>query len=101
MLQAPTQMYKILFDAASQTLLNLGQNPKYLGAVPGITSVLHTWGQKLDYHVHLHCIVSGGGLKNDQWVATKRANGKFLFPELALKKMYKAIILRLVRERKS
>ena len=101
MLQAPTQMYKILFDAASQTLLNLGQNPKYLGAVPGITSVLHTWGQKLDYHVHLHCIVSGGGLKNNHWVAPKRANGKFLFPVPALKKMYKAIFLRLVRERKS
>ncbi|MEL7181716.1 MAG: IS91 family transposase [Pseudomonadota bacterium] len=101
MMQAPAQMYRILFDAASQTLLTLGQDHKYLGAVPGITSVLHTWGQKLDYHVHLHCIVSGGGVKNGKWITPKRSNGKFLFPVPALKKVYKAIFLRLLRERKS
>ena len=100
MMQAPKEMYKILFDAASQTLLTLGQDPKYLGAVPGITSVLHTWGQSLDYHVHVHCIVSGGGMKNCKWMTPKRANGKFLFPAAALSKVYKAIFLRLVRERK-
>ncbi len=105
MMQAPEQLYKILFDAASQTLLNLGKNPKFLGAVPGITAVLHTWGQTLDYHVHLHCIVSAGGMTSNQWrsadaVAPKRENGKFLFPQAALKKMYKAIFLRLVDQQK-
>jgi len=102
MMQSPGQFYKILFDASSETLLSLGQNPEYLGATPGITAVLHTWGQKLNYHVHLHCIVSGGGVNKDhKWVEAKRANGKFLFPEAALKKVYKAVFLRLVRERKS
>ncbi len=100
MMQAPAIMYKILFDAASGCLLTFGQNKKYLGAIPGITSVLHTWGQTLDYHVHLHCIVSGGGIKSGQWVAPKRNNGKFLFPPEAMKEVYKAIFLRLVRERR-
>jgi len=100
MMQAPADLYKILFDAASECLLTLGNEVKYLGATPGITSVLHTWGQTLDYHVHLHCIVSGGGIKNAQWVEPKRSNGKFLFPPAAMKKVYKAIFLRLVRQRK-
>lgn len=101
MMQAPREMYKLLFDAASQTLLTLGGNHKYLGAVPGVTAVLHTWGQSLDYHVHLHCIVSGGGVKDHKWVMPKRNNGKFLFPVAVLKKMYKAIFLKLVRERQA
>ena len=100
MMQSPKQMYKILFDAASETLLNLGANAKYLGGTPGITAVLHTWGQSLDYHVHLHCVVSGGGIdKNNQWIEAKRANGKFLFPKDALKKVYKAVFLRMARQR--
>jgi hypothetical protein len=91
-----------LFEAASQTLLGLGANPEYLGATPGITAVLHSWGQQLDYHVHLHCIVTGGGISpTGEWVAAKRTNGKFLFPEAALKKVYKATFLRLIRERKA
>ena len=102
MMQSPKEMYKILFDAASQTLLQLGKNPEYLGATPGITAVLHTWGQKLDYHVHLHCVVSGGGVSADnKWIPAKRANGKFLFPEAALKKVYKAVFLRMARQRKA
>lgn len=101
MMQSPKELYAILFTAAAETLLTLGKDPTYLGATPGITSVLHTWGQKLDYHVHLHCVVSGGGVtNNNQWVNAKRANGKFLFPQAALKKIYKAVFLRLVKERK-
>jgi hypothetical protein len=101
MMQSPKELYAILFDAASETLLDLSDNPDYLGATPGITAVLHTWGQKLDYHVHLHCVVSGGGVKDGKWVKAKRANGKFLFPEAAMNKKYKAIFMRTVRERKS
>ena len=81
MMQSPKELYGLLFDAASRTLLNLSHNKDYLGATPGITAVLHTWGQKLDYHVHLHCIVSGGGVLKGEWVPAKRSNGKFLFPE--------------------
>ena len=100
MMQSPKQMYKILFDAASATLLNLGQDPRFLGGTPGITAVLHTWGQSLDYHVHLHCVVSGGGVdKNNQWIEAKRPNGKFLFPWGALRKMYKKLFLKLAEQR--
>ena len=100
MMQSPRELYTILFDAASKTLLGLSKNKEFMGAIPGITAVLHTWGQKLDYHVHLHCVVSGGGINNNQWVSPKRSNGKFLFPRAALRKNYKAIFLRLARERK-
>ncbi len=57
---------------------------------------IHTWGQNLSFHPHLHCIVSGGGIKNKKWVSAKRGNQKFLFPVHALKKVYKykAIIRR-------
>lgn len=103
MLQSPKELYKILFDAASETLLTLAQNPDYLGATPGVTAVLHTWGQQLNYHVHLHCVVSAGGIKDGEqtrWVKAKREDNNFLFPQGALRKVYKAIFLRRVRERK-
>lgn len=100
MMQSSKELYTLLFDAASQTLLELSKNKVYLGATPGITAVLHTWGQQLDYHVHLHCVVSGGGVDKGKWVSAKRANGKFLFPLAVLRKIYKATFLRLARERK-
>lgn len=95
-------MFKMLFEAASQTLLAFGSNPKYLGAVPGITTVLHTWGQDLSFHPHLHCIVSGGGMHSTtgKWVAAKRANSTFLFPITGLRKVFKAKFLTLVRKLK-
>ena len=67
-----TALFKLLFDAASQTLLQFAKDPKYLGAKCSITAVLHTWGQQLSFHPHLHCIVSGGGVDaNNKWVAAK------------------------------
>ena len=93
-----TAMYKLLFDAASATLLQFGRDPQYLGATCGITMVLHTWGQNLDFHPHVHCIVSGGGVNNKQWVAAKRCNQKFLFPVDAMKPVYKAIYLKGLRQ---
>jgi len=67
-------IYDILFRAASETLLKLGRDPKHLGAEIGITAVLHTWGQNLLDHPHLHCIVTGGGLAKDgqTWVLPKK-----------------------------
>lgn len=100
MMQSPKELYTILFDAASETLLDFSANRNYLGAISGITAILHTWGQKLDYHVHLHCVISGGGISKGQWVNAKRSNGKFLFPTAGLRKKYKALFLRLARERK-
>src|SRR5258708_6238374 len=79
-------LYKLLFDAASQTLLEFGQNR--FGAQVGITAVLHTWSQTLLDHYHLHCIVTGGGLTQDgtRWVA---ATAHYLFPVKALSQVFR------------
>jgi hypothetical protein len=101
------EMFTLLFEAASQTLLQFGKDEKYLGATCGITAVLHTWGQDLSFHPHLHCIVSGGGVLSSpldgegqgvrRWIEAKRKNAKFLFPVNAMKKVYKAIFLKKLR----
>jgi hypothetical protein len=90
-------MYSLLFDAASATLLQLAADPQWLGASCGITAILHTWGQNLSFHPHLHCIVSGGGVKDNQWVAAKRANNKFLFPVPVIQPVFKAIYFKKLR----
>jgi len=74
-------LFKLLFDAATQTLLEFGA--ERLEAQLGITAVLHTWSQTLGDHYHLHCIVTGGGVAHDQsrWVAT---SPHYLFPVRAL-----------------
>lgn len=87
-------LFNALFDAASQTLLNHGKNPQFLGAEVGITMVLHTWGQDLSFHPHVHCIVTGGGFNSEKWVKAKRENSKFLFPSKSLAMMYKAIFMK-------
>jgi DNA-directed RNA polymerase subunit RPC12/RpoP len=78
-------LLNLLFESASQTLLLFGRNE--LQAQIGITAVLHTWGQTLVEHYHLHCIVTGGGLalEGAGWVKTA---GHFLFPVRALSKMF-------------
>lgn len=91
-------MFNLLFEAASATLLQLSQDPQHLGATCSITAILHTWGQNLSFHPHLHCIVSGGGVKDGKWVEAKNKNGKFLFPKEALKVIYKGIFLDRLRK---
>jgi hypothetical protein len=86
-------LFTSLFDSASQTLLNHGKNIEFLGAEPGITMVLHTWGQDLSFHPHVHCIVTGGGFAGNTWVKAKRENSKFLFPTKSLASMYKAMFM--------
>jgi hypothetical protein len=75
-----------LFKTASETLLTLAADPERLGAKIGITAVLHTWGSSLVYHPHLHCIVTGGGLANNQWV---RSRPKFLVHVNVLSALFK------------
>lgn len=58
-------LYGLLHRCSAETLLELSADKKYLGAPPGIIQVLHTWNQTLDYHVHMHCIISGGGITPD------------------------------------
>ena len=68
--------YDILFKATSEAILELSNDSKWLGAKVGITSVLHTWGQTLEFHPHIHSIVTGGGLANNKWIEIKK---KYLF----------------------
>ena len=82
-------IYKLLFDSASETLLEFGGDPRWLGALIGFYGILHTWGGKLCQHLHLHFIVSGGGLnETGQWV-TPKYKGRFLFPVFALSKVFR------------
>jgi hypothetical protein len=85
-------MYRLLFAAASRTLLRLGDDPKRLGAQLGITAVLHTWTRELNFHPHLHCIVTGGGLSPDgtKWIAARR---KYLFPVKVMAKLFRGLFL--------
>lgn len=69
-------LYSLLHRCSAETLLELSENKKYLGATPGIIQILHTWGQELNYHPHIHCIVSGGGLTKTKNL--KLCSNKFL-----------------------
>ena len=91
MLQNQESAYGLFFKAVSQTLLELCANPRYLGATPGITAVLHTWGQNLMYHPHIHCIVTGGGLtKESKWRSSRK---KFFIPIKVLSRKFRGKFL--------
>lgn len=79
---------EMLFQAASHTLLTLGRDPERLGAQLGLTAVLHTWTRELHFHLHLHCIVTGGGLSEDgeRWVSS---SSTYLFPIEVMSLLYR------------
>jgi hypothetical protein len=83
--------YSILFAAASQTLAQLGKDPKRLGGELGSIMVLHTWGQNLMEHPHVHCIVPGGVLDDDLWIPCK--NPQFLFPVKVMATLFRGKLL--------
>lgn len=87
-----TLFFNLLFATCSETLLELGNDEKYIGGQLGITSVLHTWDRKLDFHPHLHCIVTGGGYHkdSDQWISAKK---DFIFPVRVLSKLFQGKFL--------
>jgi ribosomal protein S27AE len=86
--------YDLLFTAAWQTLRTFAADPKYLGARLGATMVLHTWGQNLSLHPHVHCIVPAGGLDQRQhWKKPTRKAG-FLFPVRAMSVVFKNVYLK-------
>lgn len=86
----PGLLYNLLFESAWQTLNGFSQNKNLLGAACGMTAILHTWGQQLMLHPHIHCIVPGGGIEeNGNWKNT-RSQGKYLFPVKAIKNVYRA-----------
>ena len=82
--------YNILFKSTSETILKLCEDPKWLGAKVGITSILHTWGQTLEFHPHIHSIVTGGGLKNNHWVP---CNKDYLFKVQVLGSLFRGKFL--------
>jgi hypothetical protein len=81
-------LFDLLFAAASQTLLALGDDPERLGGRLGITAVLHTWTRELTFHPHLHTIVTGGGLapSGETW---RKASGRYLFPVHVMNKLFR------------
>src|SRR5438445_13241547 len=76
----PRRLYAILFQAVAATLQTFARDPKHLGAAIGVTAVLHTWSQTLGQHVHLHCIVTGGGLASDGRTWRRSKTRRYLFP---------------------
>lgn len=86
------ELYSILFTSVSETLLELAKDKKYLGADIGFTSILHTWGQNLMNHPHIHCIVPGGGLSLDKtkWIKSKK---KFFIPVKVLSRKFRGKFL--------
>lgn len=89
-------MYGLLFAAASETLMQVAANPRHLGAHEiGILAVLHTWGQNLLHHPHLHCVVSGGGLSRDGsgWIAPRPY---FFLPVRVLSRVFRNKYCRLL-----
>jgi hypothetical protein len=88
-LQNQRLVYGLLFRAAAETLLQIAADPRHLGARLGFLAVLHTWGQNLYHHPHLHCVVPGGGIAPDQsrWISCRR---QFLFPVKVLSRLFRA-----------
>jgi len=88
-LHYPKQMYDLLFAASHGTINTFAQDEKHLGAMPGMISVLHSWGQNLSLHPHVHLIIPGGGIApSGCWKKVKR-NGRYLFPVKAMSTVFK------------
>ena len=91
-LQNKRVVYNILFRAASETLHRIARDPKHLGAQIGFLAVLHTWGQTLLHHPHLHCVIPGGGLALDghRWIPCRP---KFFLPVRVLARLFRGLFL--------
>lgn len=89
--QNQRELYAILFRAAAEAMGELAENKKYLGARIGVTAILHTWGQNLCYHPHVHCIVPGGGMDAlEKW---KSSGQKFFLPIRVLSRLFRGKFL--------
>ncbi|WGS47242.1 IS91 family transposase [Burkholderia sp. JSH-S8] len=85
-------VYEILFQATAETLQTIAADPRHLGAAIGFIAILHTWGQNLVHHPHLHCVVPGGGLSPDgqRWVACRPG---FFLPVRVLSRLFRRLFL--------
>jgi hypothetical protein len=88
------QLFGMLFEAASKTLLTLARDPKRLGGMPAITMVLHTWTRELIFHPHVHAIVSAGALSEDDTWVTSRTD--YLFPVKVMARLFRRIMRELL-----
>jgi hypothetical protein len=90
--QNKERVYTILFRTVAETLRKLAADPRHLGAEIGFIALLHSWGQNLHYHPHIHCIVPGGGLSLDQsrWVACRQS---FFLPVKVLSRLFRRLFL--------
>jgi Putative transposase/Transposase zinc-binding domain len=90
--QNKAAVYDILFRAAAETLRTIAADPAHLGAEIGFFAILHTWGQNLLHHPHLHCVVPGGGLSSDgtRWVACRP---DFFLPVRVLSRLFRGLFL--------
>jgi len=95
-LQNKKVVYDILLRASANTLLEIAADPEHLGAKIGFLSVLHTWGQKLMHHPHVHCIVPGGGLspQGDRWIACRP---NFFLPVRVLGRLFRGKFLAMIK----
>jgi hypothetical protein len=86
-------VYGLLFRAVAETLTTIARDPKHLGAEIGFLAVLHTWGQTLRHHPHVHCVVPGGGLSPDhrRWIAARK---RFFLPVRVLSRLFRTRFLR-------
>ena len=90
-------VYSLLFKTAWSVVRDFAANPKFIGGKTGMISMLHTWGQNLSFHPHLHCIVPGGGINpNKKWKAAK-GKDKYLFPVKAISKVFRARFIEQIR----
>ena len=91
-LQNKKAIYNILFSASAETLLTIARDPKHLGANIGFFSILHTWGQNLLHHPHVHCVVTGGGIAPDQqrWVSCRK---NFFLSVHVLSRLFRRLFL--------
>jgi hypothetical protein len=96
-LQNRKLVYDILFRATAETLREVGENPKRLGAEIGFLCILHTWGQNLQHHPHLHCVIPGGGLASDRsrWVSCRPG---FFLPVRVLGRLFRGKFLHRLNE---
>ena len=85
------KLYALMHQCASKTLLDLSTDQKYLGATPGIIQVLHTWGQEMNYHPHIHCIIAGAGLTKAKQL--KKSGNNFFIPVKVLGKLFRGKFL--------
>jgi hypothetical protein len=92
MWQNQRRLFALLFEASAGTLLEVAADPKYLGAQAGLLAVLHTWGQTLQPHPHVHCVVPGGGLSPDHshWISSRP---HFLLPVKVLSHVFRGKFL--------